>query len=91
MAAGKDGTKYCLSVSKNGVGEGVFVFDTKFGLWAVGGDQIFKKTAELGNALCFINDQGHLVTLMDRTREKDGVVIAGSNLFDTDDREEVSW
>ena len=91
MSAGKDGTKYCLSVSKNGTGEGVFVFDTKYGLWAVGGDQIFKKTAELGNALCFINDQGHLVTLMDRTREKDGVVTPGENIFDVEDREEVSW
>ena len=91
MSAGKDGTKYCLSVSKDGTGEGVFVFDTKYGLWAVGGDQIFKKAAELGNALCFVNDQGHLITLMDRERNTDGVITPGENIFDTEYRGEVVW
>ena len=91
VVAGRDGTKYCLSVSKDGTGEGVFVFDTKYGLWAVGGDQIFKKAAELGNALCFVNNQGHLITLMDRERNTDGVITPGENIFDTEDREEVIW
>lgn len=91
MAAGKDGTKYCLSVNNNGVGDGVFVFDTNLGLWSVGGDQIFRKTADMKNAMCFLNDQGHFVTLLDRTREKDGVVNAGSNIFDIENREEVVW
>ena len=91
MVAGKDGTKYCLSVNRNGSGEGVFVFDTKHGLWSVGGDQIFRKTAELGNALCFINDQGHFVTLMDRDRQNDAAMIVGENIFSSEEREEVSW
>ena len=81
VVAGRDGTKYCLSVSENGKGDGVFVFDTKYGLWSVGGDQIYKKTAELDSALCFLNDQSHLVTLMDRNMDKDGVMVTGDNLF----------
>lgn len=87
VVAGRDGTKYCLSVSENGKGDGVFIFDTKYGLWSVGGDQIFKKTAELGNALCFVNDEGHLVTLTNRESEEDTVIVTGNNLFSID-REE---
>lgn len=89
--AGRDGTKYCLSVSENGTGDSVFVFDTKFGLWSVGGDQIYKKTAELGNALCFLNDQSHLITWMDRSRERDDVVYTGENIFSLEGREEVMF
>lgn len=91
VVAGKDGTKYCLSVSRNGVSDGVFVLDTKHRLWTVGGDQIYLKTAELGNALCFINDSGHLVTLYDRMRDTDRMMEVFSNLFDMDEREEGSF
>ena len=91
VVAGKDGTKYCLSVSKNGVSEGVFVLDTKHRMWTIGGDQIFLKTAELGNALCFVNADGHLVTLMDRLRTTDRVVNVGEDLFDTEDREQTGF
>lgn len=87
VVAGRDGTKYCLSVSENGKGDGVFVFDTKYGLWSVGGDQIFKKTAELGNAMCFVNADGHLVTLSNRESDEDSVIVVGNNLFSID-REE---
>ena len=91
VVAGKDGTKYCLSVSKDGVSEGVFVLDTKHRLWTVGGDQIYLKTAELGNALCFINGSGHLVTLFDRTRETDRMMRVSEDIFETDDREETGF
>lgn len=91
VVAGKDGTKYCLSVSNNGVSKGIFVLDTKHRLWTLGGDQIFKKTAELGNALCFINDEGHLVTLMNRIRQGDALMIVGENIFETEGREETGF
>ena len=91
VVAGKDGTKYCLSVSKNGVSEGVFVLDTKHRLWTIGGDQIFLKTADLGNALCFINDSGHLVTLFDRLRTSDRVMTVYDNIFEIDDREQTGF
>ncbi len=84
VAAGRDGTKYCLSVSENQESCGVFVFDTKYGLWSVGGDQIYKKTANLGSALCFLNDKSKLISLMDRDRIQDELVIAGDNLFSID-------
>ncbi len=84
VVAGRDGTKYCLSVSENGKSNGVFVYDTKYGLWSVGGDQIYKKTAELGSALWFLNDKSRLITLMNRNSEKDGLVNVGNNIFSMD-------
>ena len=65
--------------------------DTKHRMWTIGGDQIFLKTAELGNALCFVNADGHLVTLMDRLRTTDRVVNVGEDLFDTEDREQTGF
>lgn len=90
VVAGRDGTKYCLSVSENGKSDGVYIFDTKYGLWSVGGDQTYMKTAELGNALCYLNDDSHLITLMERDKEKDGLVITGENIFSMD-REGANW
>jgi hypothetical protein len=90
VAAGRDGMKYCLSVSKNGVSEGVFVLDTGYGLWAKAGEQIIVKSADLGSALCFMTPQAHLITLSDRSRTTDSIVTTGDNIFSTD-REEASW
>lgn len=91
VVAGRDGTKYCLSVSENGKSLGVFVYDTKYGLWSVGGDQIFRKTAELGNALCFVNEQSCLVTLMDREKNQDEEITVGENIFSLEGREEATF
>ena len=90
VAAGRDGMKYCLSVSKNGVSEGVFVLDTGYGLWAKGGDQIIVKSVDLGSALCFMTPQGHLITLSDRSRTTDSIVTTGDNIFSAD-REGATW
>lgn len=90
VAAGRDGMKYCLSVSKNGVSEGVFVLDTGYGLWSKAGEQIIVKSADLGSALCFMTPQGHLITLSDRSRTTDSIVTTGDNIFSAD-REGATW
>lgn len=91
VAAGRDGMKYCLSVSQGTESLGVFVLDTHYGLWAKGGDQIIVKSADIGSALCFITPESHLITLSDRTRTTDNVITAGDNIFSADDREGASW
>lgn len=89
VVAGRDGTKYCLSVSSDGESDGVYVYDTKYGLWSVGGDQIYRKTANIGSALCFLNDESKYITLIDRDRKRDKLVRVGENIFSLD-REPVA-
>lgn len=71
VAAGNDGTKYCLSVSHNGESDGIFTYDTQNGMWAKFADDIMRDAAELKNALCYVDQNGYLVTLHDRSREDD--------------------
>lgn len=89
VVAGKDGTKYCLSVSKDGESYGVYVFDTRSGLWAVGGDQIFVKTSEMRNALCVLNNETRIITHYDRDITHDVVVVKGGNIFNVDREEQT--
>lgn len=89
VVAGRDGTKYCLSVSENGEPVGVFVFDTKNGLWAVGGDQIYVKTASMKNALCVLNAESRIITHYDRSMDHDLVVVRGDDIFSTEREEET--
>lgn len=81
VAAGRDGTKYCLSVSEGGNSDGVYIYDTLYGLWTKGGDQTFAKCAELENALCFLNLKSRLITLYNRNRINDFVSKIGDNEF----------
>lgn len=79
VAAGVDGHKYCLSVSEEvedvgTVSLGVFVYDRHNGLWTIGSDQIYVKTATMNNALCFLNNESRIITCYDRSRETDYVV-----------------
>lgn len=83
IAGGKDGAKYCLSVSHSGTSDGVFMYDTKTGLWAKTADGIIVMASELKNALCYVNDSKQLVTLYDRTKTDDDVP--------GDDPEPIAW
>lgn len=69
--AGKDGTKYCLSVSHGTTNDGIFAYDTQTGMWARFIEDEMIKASELKNSLCYVNDQKQLVTLNDRSREDD--------------------
>lgn len=89
VAAGRDGTMYCLSVSENGTPVGVFEFDTKNGMWAVGGDQIYVKTATMNNALCVLNKDSRIITHYDREIDHDVVVTKSDNIFSIDREEET--
>lgn len=82
--AGRDGTKYCLSVSEDGEPLGVYTFDVLKGLWAVGGDQLYAKTAEMNNALCILNTESRIITHYDRERTNDWVVVKGENVVTMD-------
>lgn len=78
LAAGKDGTKYCLSVTKENAVYKTYTYDAKLGLWSCGIGSTFEKAAEYKNALCFLDDhqksgRTKFCTLYERTRKKDRV------------------
>lgn len=82
VVAGKDGTKYVLCVvDGNGAVNGVYAYDTKTGLWVNFANKKMIRTAEMKNALCFVDDQKRLVTLYQRDKETDSVPGVGENLL----------
>lgn len=89
VAAGKHGAKYCLSVSESGKPFGMFVYDTSNGMWVKGSERIISNASQMNSCLCFITDDGRLVTLNEYTRVKDSIAVTGENLVLMDEREEV--
>ena len=91
LAAGKDGTKYCLSVAHLDdwnlpVSEGLFAFDTQSGMWAKMADNVITCASELKNALCYVNENKQIVTLHERNRTTDWSRGYGENVFITSGR-----
>ncbi len=89
VAAGKHGAKYCLSVSEKGKPFGMFIYDTATGMWVKGSERIISSASQMASCLCFITDDGRLVTLSEYTRVKDSVAVTGDNLVNMANREEV--
>lgn len=86
---GKDGTKYCLAVeNEDGTGS-MFAYDIKSGLWAKTDNKLYKKTAQLGNALCFLDGRSRLITCFDRTQNNDYVTDVAGNILSLENREEA--
>ena len=84
LVAGRDQTKYCLSVSINDEPFGVFMYDTQSGLWVIGSDQMFRYTSQYKNSLTFLNINCKWVTVYDREKYFDWIGLAGDPLLNID-------
>lgn len=87
VVAGRDGTKYCLSVSTWAQSHGDFIYDTLNGLWVKGGDQIYMACAVLDGALAFLNRSAQLIVRYDRSLPYDQTGAVGRELFSLERKE----
>ena len=92
VAAGKHGSKYCLSVDTGSVtSKGMYIYDTQTGFWVRGSSRLINNASTMDSKLCFVTDDNRLVTLSDYKAEEDSVAVTGEDLLQLATRVRIEY